>query len=77
MAQLYFHCSSPERVVPDRRGSQVEDLVEAHARAIAFVRRLVGTPGREDWRIWKLSALDENGDEVFEIPFTLVIGRLH
>jgi hypothetical protein len=77
MAQLFFHCSSPERVVPDRRGSDVEDLVEAHGHAIAFVQRIIGMAGPDDWRVWKLSVLDENGDEVFEVPFASVIGKPH
>jgi hypothetical protein len=77
MAQLYFHCSSPERIVPDRSGSDLDDLVEAHVHAVAFVQRLIGRAGPEDWRVWKLSVLDESGEQVFEIPFTSVIGRLH
>jgi uncharacterized protein DUF6894 len=77
MAQLYFHCSSPERVVPDRAGSEVEDLVEAHAQAIGFVQRIIGLACPDDWRTWKLQVLDEEGDQVFEVPFASVIGRLH
>jgi hypothetical protein len=77
MAQLYFHCSSAERVVPDRRGSDLDDLVEAHAHAVAFVRRIIGKASPEDWRAWTLLVLDEEGEQVFEVPFTAVIGRLH
>jgi hypothetical protein len=77
MAQLYFHCSSPERIVPDRCGSDLDDLVEAHTHAVAFVQRIIGRESPEDWRAWKLSVLDEGGEEVFEIPFAAVIGRPH
>jgi hypothetical protein len=77
MAQLFFHCSSPERIVPDRRGSDLDDLVEAHSHGIAFVRRIIGMAGPDDWRAWKLQVLDENGDEVFRIPFASVIGKPH
>ena len=33
--------------------------------------------GPDDWRGWTLHAADENGDELFLMPFTRVIGRLH
>jgi hypothetical protein len=77
MAQLYFHCSSPERVVPDRCGSDLDDLVEAHEQAIAFVQRIVAAASLEDWRSWTLRVLDDAGEEVFEVPFASVIGRAH
>jgi len=77
MAQLYFHCSSPERVMPDRRGSNLDDLVEAHAHAVGFVQRIVGSASLDDWRSWTLMVLDENDDKVFEVPFASVIGRPH
>ena len=75
MAQLYFHCASPERVVPDRHGSELDDLFEAHDRAVALVRRIVATPGPDDWRTWTLLVLDENDEAVFEVPFASVLGR--
>jgi hypothetical protein len=77
MAQLYFHCSSPERVVPDRSGSDLEDLVEAHAHAVGYVQRIIALATPDDWRTWKLQVLDEDGDQVFEVSFASVIGRLH
>jgi len=64
-------------VVPDRSGSDVEDLVEAHAHAIGFVQRIIGMATPDDWRTWKLQVLDEAGDQVFEVSFASVIGRLH
>jgi hypothetical protein len=36
MAQVYFHCSSPRRVLMDRCGADVGDLTEAGE---AYVRR--------------------------------------
>jgi hypothetical protein len=77
MAQLYFHCSSAERVVPDRLGSELDDLSEAHDRAVAMVTRIIATPDPEDWRAWTMLVLDENDEAVFEIPFSSVIGRPH
>ena len=77
MAQLYFHCASSDRVLLDRCGSELTDLVDAHSEAIAFVQRIVASPGPDDWRGWKLLALDENEDELFQLSFASVIGRLH
>ena len=77
MAQLYFHCASSDRVLLDRHGSEHDDLVDAHSEAIAVVQRMIATPGPDDWRGWKLLALDENEEELFQLSFASVIGRLH
>jgi hypothetical protein len=77
MAQLYFHCSSPDRVLPDMIGSRFDDLIDAHHQAVGLVRQLIATEGLDDWREWKLLVLDEDDEEVFELPFASVIGRLH
>jgi hypothetical protein len=76
MAQLYFHCTSPDAVLPDRRGADL-DPVEAHRAAVDVVRRVIATPGPEDWRGWMMLVLDENDDELFRLPFASVIGRTH
>jgi hypothetical protein len=54
MAQVYFHCSSTESVLLDRRGSEVENLMEARERAVAVVQRFISSPGPQDWREWIL-----------------------
>ena len=77
MAQLYFHCASANRVLLDRRGSELADMVDAHNQATAFVQRLIASPGAEDWRGWKLLALDEDEEELFQLSFASVIGRPH
>jgi uncharacterized protein DUF6894 len=77
MTQLYFHCSNTDRVLIDPRGAAVGDLAEACEHAEAVMRALVMAPGAEDWRGWVLHVSDDSGDELFEVPFTSVVGRLH
>jgi hypothetical protein len=77
MTQLYFHCFNTDRVLIDPRGAVVGDLAEACEHAEAVMRALVMAPGAEDWRGWVLHVSDDSGDELFEVPFTSVVGRLH
>ncbi len=77
MAQLYFDCSSADRVLLDRRGYPIDDLTEARDYAAQIVMRLISAPGQEDWRDWVLHISDEDGEEVLEIPFLSVVGKPH
>lgn len=77
MTQIYFHCSSTERVMIDRCGSAVEDLVEAREHAALVVRSLIMTPGEEDWRGWVLHVSDDDGEEIFSVPFASELGKPH
>ena len=77
MTHVYFHCSSSERVLLDQNGSDVEDLVEAHERAKQIVQPFVSSQTPDDWRAWTLHVSDENGDEIFLMPFAYVLGRPH
>jgi hypothetical protein len=77
MAQIYFHCSTADRVLLDRRGSDVEDLTEARERAFGFVQTFISLPGPEDWRDWVLHVNDADGEEVFNMPFSSLLGRPH
>jgi hypothetical protein len=61
----------------DRGGTDVADLTDAHERAMEFVGSLIATPGREDWRDWILHVSDEDGEEIFLVPFSSVLGPLH
>lgn len=76
MTEVYFHCSNAEHVVFDRRGAAM-DLAEARDHANGLVRWLLMTPGSEDWRDWTVHVTDELGDEIFSVPFTSVLGKLH
>jgi hypothetical protein len=35
------------------------------------------TSGFEDWRDWVMHVNDDQGDELFVVPFTFVIGKAH
>ncbi len=76
MTQVYFHCTSARGVLVDRCGAPVDDLVEAHDKALLFVGTLIALPTREDWRSWILHVSDEDGEEIFDMPFTSML-RLH
>jgi hypothetical protein len=77
MTHVYFHCASSERVLLDQNGSDVEDLVEAHERAKQIVQQFVSSQTPDDWRAWTLHVSDENGDDIFLMPFAYVLGRPH
>ena len=77
MAQIYFHCSSPQGVLLDRRGSEVEDMVEAAQCAAGVVQILVSSTLPEDWRDWVLHASDEDGEEIFAMAFSAQLGKPH
>ena len=76
MAQIYFHCSNAHRLIVDWCGSKVEDLNEACDVAERVVRALINSPNLEDWRTWTLHVSDGNG-EIFRVPFSSAISRLH
>ncbi len=75
MAQVYFHCSNAQGVLLDKRGTEVDGLAEARARAAQVVAFLIASPGPEDWRQWVLHASDDLGEELFAVPFAAMLGR--
>jgi uncharacterized protein DUF6894 len=77
MAHVYFHCANSERFFVDSCGIDVEDFVEAHQRATLVIQHLVSSQGLDDWRAWTLHVSDEDGEEIFLMPFSYVLGRLH
>jgi hypothetical protein len=77
MTHVYFHCSNAGQIVLDPRGVEVEDLVEAHERATQMVRAFVASIGPDDWRAWTLHVSDEDGEDLFLMPFACVVGRPH
>jgi hypothetical protein len=77
MTHVYFHCSNADQLILDPRGIDVEDLAEAHQRAQGVIRAFVDSNGPDDWRAWSLHASDEEGEELFLMPFACVLGRLH
>ena len=77
MAQLNFHCSSSQGTLIDRCGAAVYDLAEARDHAALVVRSLIMAPGPEDWRGWVLHVSDDDGEEIFDLPFASVLGKPH
>jgi hypothetical protein len=77
VAQVYFHCSNSEEVWIDRGGTAVGNLAEAHERAVVVVHALIMTHSEEDWRGWVLHVNDDLGEEIFEVPFTSLLGKPH
>jgi len=77
MTHVYFHCSNADELYLDKRGVEVEDLFEAHQRAAQVVRDLVNGRGPQDWRAWTLHVVDEEGVELFLMPFSYMLGKPH
>jgi hypothetical protein len=76
MTEVYFHCSDAEHFIADRCGS-VMDLNEARSHAERLVRSLVMSPDAEDWRDWVMHVTDDLGEEIFALPFSSVLGKVH
>ena len=77
MTQVYFHCSNTKKVFVDRRGAMVDDLAEARDHATRVVHSFTDERNLEDWRDWVLHVSDDQGDELFVVPFTFVLGKAH
>ncbi|MCC8964322.1 hypothetical protein H8A95_18850 [Bradyrhizobium sp. Pear76] len=77
MTQVYFHCSSTKKVFVDRRGAVVDGLEEARDHATRVVHSFTDELSLEDWRDWVLHVSDDQGDELFVIPFSFVLGKPH
>jgi hypothetical protein len=75
MTQVYFHCSNTQKVFVDRRGAVVDDLAEARDHATHVVQSFTNERSLEDWRDWVLHVSDDQGDELFVVPFTFVLGK--
>lgn len=77
MAHLYFHCHNRKELLLDRRGVDVDDMIDARDCALRTVQSLITAASTEDWRKWVLSVNDELGDEILEVPFLAVLGKPH
>jgi hypothetical protein len=77
MTQVYFHCSNTKNIFVDRRGAVVEDITEARDHATRVVQSLTKERTLQDWRDWVLHVSDDQGDELFIVPFTFVLGKPH
>ncbi|MFQ3456694.1 hypothetical protein PMN64_25760 [Bradyrhizobium sp. UFLA01-814] len=77
MTQVYFHCSTTKKVFLDHHGAVVNDLAEAHDRATRLVQAFTNERSLEDWRDWVLHVSDDEGDELFVVPFVFILGKPH
>ena len=77
MARVYFHYSNSEGVCVDQRGTAVGNLAEACDHAARVVQSLITTQGPEDWRDWTLHVSDDLNDEIFDLPFSSMLGKPH
>jgi uncharacterized protein DUF6894 len=77
MADVYFHYSNERGVLIDRNATAVDGLAEAREHAIRLARLLIMAPCAEDWRGWVLHITDDDGEEIFELPFSTLLGKPH
>jgi len=77
MTQVFFHCSNTKKVFLDPHGAVVDDLAEARDHATRVVQSFTNERSLEDWRDWVLHVSDDQGDELFVVPFTFVLGKPH
>ena len=77
MTQVFFHCSNTRKVFVDHSGAVVHDLAEARDHATRVVQSFTNERSLEDWRDWVLHVSDDQGDELFVVPFTFVLGKPH
>ena len=77
MAQVYFHCSSSREVRVDQSGAAVSNLAEARDYAACVVRSMIMENSPQDWRDWVVHVSDDFDDEIFEVPFSSVLGKPH
>ena len=75
MTQVYFHCSNARKVFVDHRCAVVDDLVEARDHANRVVQSFMSERNLEDWRHWVLHVSNDQGDELFVVPFSFVLGK--
>jgi hypothetical protein len=77
MATLYFHCAGSREVLLDRRGTEMEDIFDAPARAFQIIQAMLNSAGPEDWREWSVHVRNIEGEELFMVPFSSVLGKPH
>ena len=77
MTQVYCHRSNTKKVFLDHLGAVVNDLAEARDHATRLVQSFTNERSLEDWRDWVLHVSDDQGDELFVVPFVFILGKPH
>ena len=77
MVQVFFHCSNTDGTLIDRNGAAVASLTEARDRAAQIMNSMIQTPGAEVWRDWVIHVSGSDGEDLFDLPFTAMLGKPH
>ena len=72
-----FPLLSSREVRVDESGVVVSDLAEARDYAACVVRSLIMENSAQDWRDWVVHVSDDFDEEIFEVPFSSVLGKPH
>ncbi len=75
MAQVSFCCANSRGYLLDRREAEVTNLCEAHDYAKEVVWWFIKTAHLEDWRSCRLHVRDQNGKDIFVMPFPWALGK--
>ncbi len=75
MAQISFCCANSQGYLLDRRVAEVDDLLAARNYAKEFVWSFMKTAQLQDWRSCRLHVRDQNGNDIFVMPFPWALGR--
>jgi len=62
-------------VILDYHGTMVDDLTDARDHATRVVQSFTNERSLADWRDWVLHVSNDQGDELFVVPFTFVLGK--
>lgn len=77
MAQVSFHCATPDGIVVNRSVAEIENLSELFDHAAYLIQALTAAPNLEDWREWVLQVRDDFGTELLSVPFSSFLGKPH
>ncbi len=69
MAQLSFCCANSRGYLLDRHIAEVNDFLEAREYAKEIVWWFLKTAHLHDWRSCRLHVRDQNGKDIFVMPF--------
>lgn len=75
MARVCFSCSNSSGAVLDRREAELKDLLEAREYGTALVQSLFPAVASAGWRRCRLHVRDEQGAEIFVMPFWPALGK--
>jgi hypothetical protein len=69
MARFYFHFSSKNDRIEDRKGVELEGPHEAHMHAVNLIRRTAASLSGEPWRDWIVDVSNADGRTLLTVPF--------